>query len=54
MGWTGFATPESRKRHKILGTGLVVGLLWGLWHLPLFLAAASSSTADGNPAIYTL
>jgi uncharacterized protein len=34
LGWTGFATPTLlRLRHGLLGTGLIVGLLWGAWHL---------------------
>jgi membrane protease YdiL (CAAX protease family) len=31
-GWTGFAIPELRRRHGVLATGLIVGLLWGAWH----------------------
>ena len=34
LGWTGFAVPELRKRYGILTTGLIVGLLWGVWHVP--------------------
>jgi hypothetical protein len=34
LGWTGFAVPTLlRLRHGVLGTGLIVGLLWGAWHL---------------------
>lgn len=33
IGWTGFAVPRLRKRYGILKTGLIVGVLWGLWHL---------------------
>lgn len=44
LGWTGFATPELRKRYDILATGLILGMMWGLWHLPLFTGVASSST----------
>lgn len=36
LGWTGFATPELSKRHGLLATGLIVGLLWWLWHLPFY------------------
>lgn len=36
LGWTGFAVPELRRRHGVLATGLIVGLLWGAWHFPLF------------------
>lgn len=32
LGWTGFATPALRRRHSVLATGLVVGVLWGAWH----------------------
>jgi CAAX protease family protein len=43
LGWTGFATPEIRKRHGLLATGLIVGLLWFVYHLPLLAAADSGA-----------
>lgn len=45
LGWTGFAIPELKKRYGILTTGLIVVLLWGAWHFPLFSAAASLAGA---------
>ena len=36
LGWTGFALPRLRRRHGVLATGLVMGVLWGAWHFPLF------------------
>lgn len=36
LGWTGFVIPRLRLRYGILTTGLIVGLLWGAWHFPLF------------------
>lgn len=33
VGWTGFAVPRLRRRYSLLMTGLVVGVLWGAWHL---------------------
>jgi membrane protease YdiL (CAAX protease family) len=38
LGWTGFATPTllRRIRYGGLGTGLIVGVLWGVAHLPLY------------------
>ena len=53
LGWTGFATPQWRKRYGILTTGLIMGLLWGLWHLPLFLGSALASQTV-SPPIYLL
>jgi membrane protease YdiL (CAAX protease family) len=33
LGWTGFAIPRLRLRYGVLATGLIVGVLWGAWHL---------------------
>ena len=29
LGWTGFAGPRLRQRYGVLGTGLIVSLVWG-------------------------
>ena len=37
-GWRDFATPRLQRRYgPLLGT-LILGPLWGAWHLPLFLS----------------
>lgn len=43
LGWTGFVLPRLRKRFSMLTVGLVMGFLWGLWHMPLFLASLNSA-----------
>jgi uncharacterized protein len=43
LGWTGFATAELRKRHGVLATGLIVGLLWGVWHVPFYAGTGSGA-----------
>jgi membrane protease YdiL (CAAX protease family) len=45
LGWTGFAVPELRRRYGILTTGLIVGVLWAVWHL--FLTSWASGDASG-------
>ncbi|WP_445171116.1 CPBP family glutamic-type intramembrane protease [Microcoleus sp.] len=41
IGWRGFALPHLQKRHSALIATVIVGMLWGLWHLPLIFMAAS-------------
>jgi membrane protease YdiL (CAAX protease family) len=45
IGWTGFAVPRLRRRYGILSTGIMVGLVWGTWHFPLFWQADSFAAA---------
>jgi membrane protease YdiL (CAAX protease family) len=35
-GWRGFALDRFQARHSPLVATLVLGLVWGLWHLPLY------------------
>jgi uncharacterized protein len=43
IGWTGFAFPHLQKKHSPIASGILLGILWGLWHLPVidFLGSAS-------------
>ena len=43
IGWRGFALPHLQKRHNALQATLIVGVLWGLWHLPLVFLASPMS-----------
>ena len=49
LGWTGFAVPRLRRRYGILSTGLIVGVLWGAWHLLTNDFWASSTTSGDLP-----
>jgi membrane protease YdiL (CAAX protease family) len=35
FGWSGFAYPRMRTRFGALPGAAILGLLWGLWHLPV-------------------
>jgi membrane protease YdiL (CAAX protease family) len=47
FGWQGFAMPRLVEQMHPLAASLVHGLLWGTWHLPLYLTKAWS--ADYQP-----
>ena len=42
IGWTGFVFPKMRAQQSALGAAVGLGILWGVWHLPVinFLGAA--------------
>ena len=37
IGWTGSATPLLLRRHGVVRTGLILGLLMAVWNLPIVL-----------------
>jgi uncharacterized protein len=43
IGWMGYAFPKMRAQRGTLAAGILLGLTWSLWHLPVidFLGAAS-------------
>jgi membrane protease YdiL (CAAX protease family) len=44
IGWTGFAIPRLLARHGVLATGIIVGVLWGAWHFPVFFWGGATSS----------
>ena len=36
LGWRGFAQPRLQARHAAYRASLFVGLIWGMWHIPLY------------------
>ena len=36
FGWRGYAFEKLRGQYSALTASIVAGLMWGLWHLPLF------------------
>ena len=38
IGWRGFLLPTLQKKYSPLQASLIIGFVWGLWHLPVYLA----------------
>lgn len=36
IGWSGYAVPRLLQTHDALHTGVITGVVWGLWHFPPF------------------
>ncbi len=49
LAWRGFVLPSLQARNNALVSSLLLGLIWGLWHLPKFWA-----TADLNAITFSL
>jgi membrane protease YdiL (CAAX protease family) len=46
LAWRGYATPQLQARYSAFTSSLIMGLLWTVFHLPLFFTRTGSSQAD--------
>lgn len=45
FGWRGMALPLLQRKFAPLWAGLIIGLIWGFWHLPAFLLSGTPQSA---------
>jgi len=45
LGWRGVALPLLQRRFAPLGAGLLLGLIWAVWHIPAFLIGGTPQSA---------
>lgn len=48
-GWRGFLLPGMARRFGLPAAGLLVGVVWALWHLPLFHAPVADTFGQSFP-----
>jgi len=53
FGWRGYALPRLQASQSALSSALVVGVIWGIWHLPLYWLKGSGQntyvSGSGDP-----
>ena len=45
FGWRGFALPLLQRRYAPIWAGLILGTIWGAWHLPAFFLSGVPQSA---------
>lgn len=45
FGWRGLALPLLQRRFAPIWAGLIVGIVWGVWHLPAFCLSSTPQSA---------
>ncbi len=49
VGWRGYALPRLTRRVGLGAAGILLGLIWALWHLPLFFIPGTGSDGQSFP-----
>ncbi len=49
IGWRGYALERLQTRWNALTSSIIIGLVWSLWHLPLFMMVGTSQHELGIP-----
>ena len=47
LGWRGFLLPELQKKYPNLKSAILIGVIWFLWHIPLWWAPFGTLVSGG-------
>ncbi|MGD0152953.1 MAG: CPBP family intramembrane glutamic endopeptidase [Thermacetogeniaceae bacterium] len=52
LGWRGLALPLLQRRYSPLAASLILGCIWGAWHIPAFLFSGSPQSINTFPLYF--
>jgi hypothetical protein len=52
LGWRGLALPLLQRRYSPLAASLILGCIWGVWHVPAFLFSGSPQSISTLPLYF--
>ena len=53
FGWRGLALPLMQRKFTPIWAGLILGAIWGFWHLPAFLLSGTQQSAWSFTPFFT-
>ena len=54
LSWRGFALPRLQAKYNALTSSLILGVIWSLFHLPLFFTLTGPSQTDWSFSSFLL
>lgn len=49
LGWRGYALPRLAARFGLARASVILGIIWAVWHLPLFFIPGTDTTGQSFP-----